>query len=75
VRLPNGENAVADIEKLRGYCLSAAHPEGRHKARVVPGRFGDDGCRRRDVTVRRCLERLPTATPLRAKKTHMAGVM
>ena len=34
MRLPNGANAVVDIEKLRDYCLSAQHPEGRHKARV-----------------------------------------
>ena len=34
MKLPNGVNAVVDIEKLRDYCLSAQHPEGRHKARV-----------------------------------------
>ncbi len=33
MRLPNGRAALADIEKLRGYCLNFAHPEGRHKAR------------------------------------------
>lgn len=34
MKLPNGIRAVIDIEKLRDYCLSAQHPEGRHKARV-----------------------------------------
>lgn len=34
MKLPNGVVAVVDIEKLRDYCLSAQHPEGRHKARV-----------------------------------------
>lgn len=34
MKLPNGIKAVIDIEKLRDYCLSAQHPEGRHKARV-----------------------------------------
>jgi hypothetical protein len=34
MKLPNGAQAVIDIEKLRDYCLSAQHPEGRHKARV-----------------------------------------
>ncbi|MGZ8223397.1 MAG: DUF6883 domain-containing protein [Methylobacter sp.] len=34
MKLPNGVRAVIDIEKLRDYCLSAQHPEGRHKARV-----------------------------------------
>lgn len=32
--------AVADIEKLRDYCLSAQHPEGRHKARVFLSALG-----------------------------------
>lgn len=34
MKLPNGVNAVVDIAKLQEYCLSAQHPEGRHKARV-----------------------------------------
>ena len=34
MKIPNSENAVVDIEKLRDYCLSKAHPRGRHKARV-----------------------------------------
>jgi hypothetical protein len=34
VRLPNGQRAVADIAKLRDYCLNPDHPRGRHKARV-----------------------------------------
>ena len=34
MKLPNGEIAVVEIAKLREYCLSAAHPRGRHKARV-----------------------------------------
>ena len=40
MKLPNGSNAVADIEKLRDYCLSAQHPEGRHKARVFLSALG-----------------------------------
>jgi hypothetical protein len=32
--LPNGEEAVVEIEKLTQYCLSRSHPRGRHKARV-----------------------------------------
>lgn len=34
MKLTNGAIAVVDIEKLRDYCLSTQHPEGRHKARV-----------------------------------------
>jgi len=35
MRLPNGESAVVDIEKLRSYCLNPHHPKGRNKARVL----------------------------------------
>jgi hypothetical protein len=40
MKLPNGACAVVDIEKLRGYCLSSLHPEGRHKARVFLSALG-----------------------------------
>ena len=40
MKLPNGANAVVDIEKLRDYCLSSQHPEGRHKARVFLSALG-----------------------------------
>lgn len=32
--LPNANQAVLDIRKIEDYCLSPAHPRGRHKARV-----------------------------------------
>jgi hypothetical protein len=31
---------VVDAVKLRDYCLSEAHPRGRHKARVFRSRLG-----------------------------------
>ena len=34
MKLPNAENAVIDIKKLRDYSLNPDHPEGKHKARV-----------------------------------------
>ena len=34
MKLPNAENAVVEIEKLRGYCLDPEHRRGGHKARV-----------------------------------------
>jgi hypothetical protein len=40
MKLPNGARAVVDIEKLRDYCLSTQHPEGRHKARVFLSALG-----------------------------------
>ena len=40
MKLPNGASAVVDIEKLRDYCLSPQHPEGRHKARVFLSALG-----------------------------------
>src|SRR3979411_1072892 len=32
--LPKRNEAVLDIRKIEDYCLSPAHPRGRHKARV-----------------------------------------
>lgn len=40
MKLPNGEKALVEIAKLRDYCLSVAHPEGRHKARVFRAVLG-----------------------------------
>jgi hypothetical protein len=40
MKLPNGASAVVNIEKLRDYCLSSQHPEGRHKARVFLATLG-----------------------------------
>lgn len=39
-RLPNGERAVVEIEKLREYSLNPLHPRGRHKARVFQSALG-----------------------------------
>ncbi|MCI0621651.1 MAG: hypothetical protein L0387_08285 [Acidobacteria bacterium] len=40
MRLPNAEHALIDVGKLRDYCLSRAHPRGRHKARVFVDALG-----------------------------------
>ncbi len=40
MRLPNPENAVVDVRKLRDYCLNPEHPRGRHKARVFSDALG-----------------------------------
>ena len=32
--LPNAENAIVDIRKLRDYCLNPEHNDGKHKARL-----------------------------------------
>jgi len=34
MKLPNGERAIVDLEKLEGYCLNSHHLRGRNKARV-----------------------------------------
>lgn len=39
-KLPNPENAVVEVRKLRDYCLSPDHPRGRHKARVFASVLG-----------------------------------
>ena len=33
---PNADRAVAEIRKLRDYCLDPMHDEGKHKARLFP---------------------------------------
>jgi hypothetical protein len=45
MKLPNGDRAIVDIEKLRGYCLNPHHPRGRNKARV----FASVGVREADA--------------------------
>lgn len=32
--IPNAQNAVVDIRKLRDYCLNPDHDDGKHKARL-----------------------------------------
>lgn len=32
--IPNANNAVVDIRKLRDYCLNPEHDDGKHKARL-----------------------------------------
>lgn len=52
MKLPNGVKAVVDIAKLRGYCLSTQHPEGRHKARgflSVLGLTSTDAIKLREI--------------------------
>ena len=38
--LPNRDNAVVPIEKLRDYCLNVDHIEGKHKAKVFASALG-----------------------------------
>ena len=38
--IPHAERAILDIRKLDAYCLSPAHPRGRHKARVFRESLG-----------------------------------
>ncbi|MEM6614503.1 MAG: DUF6883 domain-containing protein [Cyanobacteria bacterium P01_C01_bin.72] len=38
--IPNAENAVVDIRKLRDYCLNAEHSTGKHKARLFLSTLG-----------------------------------
>ncbi len=40
MKLPNAENAVVDIAKLRDYCLNPNHPKGKHKARIFQDKLG-----------------------------------
>jgi hypothetical protein len=38
--IPNAENAVVDIRKLRDYCLNSEHDDGKHKARLFSSILG-----------------------------------
>ena len=38
--IPNAENAVVDMRKLRDYCLSLEHDDGKHKARLFSSMLG-----------------------------------
>ena len=40
MRLPNGDRATVDLEKLIDYCLNPDHPRGKHKARVFRSACG-----------------------------------
>lgn len=40
MKLPNADRAIVPVEKLRDYSLNAAHPEGKHKARVFVASLG-----------------------------------
>ena len=41
-KIPHGERAALEIEKLENYCLDPTHPHGRHKARVFRSVLGID---------------------------------
>lgn len=55
MKLPNAEQAVLDVRKLREYCLSVEHPRGQHKARVFKSALGWTTNQAEDVR-RRLLE-------------------
>lgn len=40
MRLPNADRAEVDPRKLTEYCLSPAHPVGKHKAAVFQAALG-----------------------------------
>lgn len=40
MKLPGGDSAVVQPEKLVGYCLNPEHPRGKHKARVFATALG-----------------------------------
>ena len=34
MKMPDGDAAIVDRQKLTGYCLNPEHPRGKHKGRV-----------------------------------------
>lgn len=64
MKIPNSQNAIVDMRKLRGYCLNPKHNSGKHKARIfnaVLGMGPDDAEALREAL-------------LKAVKTHDAEV-
>jgi hypothetical protein len=50
--IPNAENAIVDIRKLRDYSLNPEHKDGKHKARLfaaILGMTADDAEELRQV--------------------------
>jgi uncharacterized protein DUF6883 len=49
--VPNAEQAVVDIRKLRDYCLNPLHDDGKHKARLFAavGITANDAAALRDI--------------------------
>ena len=43
MKLPNAEQAIVEIAKLRDYSLDDTHEEGKHKARVFAAALGIGG--------------------------------
>ena len=57
--LPNADQAEVDLRKLSEYCLSPAHPVGKHKAvvfRAALGLTADDAPRLRERILRAAME-------------------
>ena len=42
MKLPNAENAIIELRKLRDYCLNEFHPVGKDKAKVFKEVLGFD---------------------------------
>jgi hypothetical protein len=40
MKLPNGERAIVDVNKITGYALNPMHPYGRHHARLFKRLLG-----------------------------------
>lgn len=40
MKIPNAEQAVVDVRKLRDYCLNFEHPTGKHKATLFRDKLG-----------------------------------
>ncbi|OLE39167.1 MAG: hypothetical protein AUI36_25970 [Cyanobacteria bacterium 13_1_40CM_2_61_4] len=81
MKLPNAENAVIDIEKLRGYSLSPTNPKGKHKARLFRKKLGmelDDAeilrqAIQKAIFMAEAIERKPTAYGRIFRVDFMAG--
>jgi len=60
--MPGADSAIVELAKLADYCLSEAHPRGRHKARVFRNALGINAADA-DWLRRALLEGLATCNP------------
>ena len=70
--LPNLEQAVIQVEKLRDYALNTEHPEGRHKAKVFKETLGIES-RHANVLAELLRSTLPSAPAQSGKGDQYGG--
>ncbi|MDA0245907.1 MAG: hypothetical protein OT477_21040 [Chloroflexi bacterium] len=69
--IPNAEDAIVDIRKLRDYCLNPLHEDGKHKARLFYAILGMTAADAYDL--QQILLEVVAVTPARLGKQDAYG--